>query len=205
LPVVIPPTPDENNLRAVYARMDGVLIAGGGDIDPAFYGMSDDGLIHDVNRDRDITEINAARWAASDDKPLLGICRGCQVVNVALGGTLYRDIAVEYPGANGIDHDLFGKYPRNHPAHPVQVDPNTRLAAILSDPKPVVNSLHHQALHDVPPNLIISAHSPDGLIEAVEMPTARFLVAVQWHPEEMTEQSETMRRLFAAFVSAAQQ
>lgn len=205
LPVVIPPTPDEDALRAIYTRMDGVVIAGGGDIDPAFYGMTGDGLVHDVNRDRDVTEIDVARWAASDDKPLLGICRGCQVVNVALGGSLYRDIAVEYPGVNGIDHDLFGKYPRSHPAHPVQIDPGTRLASILADTQPAVNSLHHQALRDVPPNLVIAAHSPDGVIEAVEMPVARFLVAVQWHPEEMTEQSETMRRLFAAFISAARQ
>jgi gamma-glutamyl-gamma-aminobutyrate hydrolase PuuD len=75
----------------------------------------------------------------------------------------------------------------------------------MGDPQPTVNSLHHQALRDIPPNLIISAHSPDGLIEAVEMPSAHFFVAVQWHPEEMTEQSEAMRRLFAAFVNAARQ
>src|SRR5262249_5966046 len=154
-------------------------IAGGGDIDPAAYGMSEDGLVSEVDTARDSAEFQMTHWSAEDDKPLLGICRGCQVVNVAFGGTLYRDIKAEYPGYDGIQHDNWRKFPRNHRAHTVAVKSGTHLAAAMGAPTIPVNSLHHQALRDVPPGLVVTASAPDGLIEAVEMPTKRFFVAVQ--------------------------
>src|SRR5581483_4362543 len=120
---------------------------------PAYYGMTPDGLVRDVDRSRDFTEISVTRWAADDDKPLLGICRGCQVANVALGGTLYRDIPKEHPGYNGIDHDLWGKFPRDYRAHTVAIAPQTRLASAIGETAPWVNSMHHQALRDVAPKL----------------------------------------------------
>jgi putative glutamine amidotransferase len=212
LPVLIAPNVSDDVLRAIYERMDGVLVSGGGDVDPSFYGMESAGLVHETDKSRDIMEINVSRWAASENKPLLGICRGCQVVNVALGGTLYRDIPAEYFGGNGasdshknggIDHDLLGKFPRSHIAHTVKVEPESRLASVVGEQIPQVNSLHHQALRDVAADLTVSAISPDGLIEGVEMPNARFFVGVQWHPEELVEYSEPMRRLFEAFIVAA--
>jgi putative glutamine amidotransferase len=202
-PVLITPNLDEDALRSIYERLDGVLIAGGGDVDPAYYGMTADGLVRDVDRSRDFTEISVTRWAADDDKPLLGICRGCQVANVALGGTLYRDIPKEHPGYNGIDHDLWGKFPRDYRAHTVAIAPQTRLASAIGETAPRVNSMHHQALRDVAPKLVAVANAEDGVIEGIEMPDARFFVGVQWHPEEMIENSEPMRRLFETFVSAA--
>src|SRR3954469_21702457 len=119
LPVLIPPVLDAESLRELYERIDGVLLTGGGDVDASQYGMTNDGLVEGIDLDRDVTEISVARWAASDDKPLLGICRGSQVVNVALGGTLYRDIPTEYGAPSDIDHDQSGKAPRGFEAHPV--------------------------------------------------------------------------------------
>src|SRR5579871_126707 len=159
LPLLIAPNLGQDNLREIYARVDGVLLTGGGDVDPTLYGMGDDGLVHNIRPDRDSTEINVARWAADDDKPLFGICRGVQVANIALGGTLYRDIASEYPGYNGVEHDLGDKFPRGHEAHAVTVDPGTRLADALGASTVKVNTLHHQALRDVPANLKITAHA----------------------------------------------
>ncbi len=202
LPVLLAPTADVRLLHEIYARMDGILMTGGGDVDPAFYGMADDGLIRSVDADRDTAEVNIALWAADDNKPLLGICRGCQVLNVALGGTLYRDIEKEYPGYNGIDHDLWGKFPRGHLAHAVNVEPGTRLAAAVGEESVLVNTMHHQALRDVAPRLSVSAHALDGLIEGVEIPDARFFVGVQWHPEELVEYSKPMRRLFQTFIES---
>lgn len=203
LPVLIAPNIGELAIREIYERLDGVLIAGGGDVDPACYGMTADNLVHGVDPLRDRAEIDLTRWSAADDRPLLGICRGCQITNVALGGTLYRDIQTEYPGYNGLDHDLWGKVPRDYLAHSINIRPETHLASLLGESVPQVNSLHHQALRDVAPPLSVSATADDGLIEGVEIPQARFFVGVQWHPEELTDHSEAMRRLFAAFVKAA--
>ena len=201
-PVLITPNLDEDALRGIYERLDGLLIAGGGDVDPSYYGMAGDGLVRDVDQARDFTEISVTRWAADENKPLLGICRGCQVVNVALGGSLYRDIPKEHPGFNGIDHDLWGKFPRDHRAHTVNIEPQTHLASAVGETTPKVNSMHHQALRDVATRLVAVATATDGVIEGVEMPDARFFVGVQWHPEEMTDDSEPMRHLFETFVGA---
>jgi putative glutamine amidotransferase len=202
-PVLIIPTDNLDVLRTIYERLDGVLIAGGGDVDPAEYGMDSGGMVEEVDKERDITELNVTRWAAEDDKPLLGICRGCQVANVALGGTLYRDIQAEYPTKNGVDHDMWGKAPRHHIAHTVAVKPESKLATAVGEQVSQVNSMHHQALRDIPPQLTVTATSPDGLIEGIEIPDARFFVGVQWHPEELTEYSDSMRRLFKTFVDAS--
>jgi putative glutamine amidotransferase len=203
LPVLIPPMLDLDSLREIYERLDGVLLTGGGDVDASQYGMANDGLVHGIQVDRDATEINVAKWAAQEDKPLLGICRGSQVINVALGGTLYRDIATEYGNHSDIEHDLYGKAPRGFEAHPVHIDSGTHLQKLLGVEQVNVNTLHHQALREVAPALKVVAKSADGLIEGVEMPDARFYVAVQWHPEEMIGYSEPMRRLFAGFVDSA--
>ncbi|HVO42335.1 MAG TPA: gamma-glutamyl-gamma-aminobutyrate hydrolase family protein, partial [Aggregatilineales bacterium] len=104
IPVFIPPDVAEDTLRDIYARLDGVVLSGGADIDPIHYGMTNAGLSKTIDPARDMVELAIARWAAANDKPTLGICRGCQVINVALGGTLYQDLAVEVPGA--LDHDL---------------------------------------------------------------------------------------------------
>lgn len=204
IPLTIAPNIGLEALRALYERCDGVLIAGGGDVDPARYGMSDAGLVQGVDPYRDEAEIAFVRWAAEQDKPLLGICRGFQISNVALGGTLYRDIATEYPQHQGIEHNYWGKQPRSYLAHSVDLQPQSKLSQILGTDHVSVNSLHHQALQTIAPTLKVTASSAaDGIPEAAEIPNARFFVGVQWHPEEMVEYSEPMRKLFAAFVGAA--
>src|SRR5258708_3529443 len=179
LPVLIAPNLDSETLHEVFSRVDGVLMSGGGDVDPSFYGMSSDGLAHNIQQDRDNTEINVTRWAAEEDKPLFGICRGVQVANVALGGTLYRDIAQEYPGYNGVNHDMFGQLPRGGEAHGVQIDAGSRLADGLGAATVKVNTLHHQALRDVAPKLKVTAHAVGGLIDMVELPGSRCCVRVE--------------------------
>src|SRR5260221_11530840 len=165
--------------------------------------MDSGGLVSYVNPDRDRVEIDVTRWAAAEDKPLFGICRGQHVANVALGGTLYRDIEKEYAGFTGIDHDLSSKTGRGDIAHPVKIDQGTKLATLLGTQEIQVNTMHHQSVRQIAPTLTVSASAVDGIVEGIELPGARFFVAVQWHPEEMTTYSEPMRRLFAAFVDAA--
>jgi putative glutamine amidotransferase len=199
LPVLIPHDLNEETLRAIYERVDGILLTGGGDVDPKEYGAAADIPLRSVNHARDLTELNVTRWAVEDDKPVLGICRGIQVMNVALGGTLYRDLATEKPST--VDHDLGGKAPRNHAGHAVQIDAESKLATLLGTTAPPVNSMHHQAIRDLAPVLTPVATAPDGIVEGVEVKNARFIVGVQWHPEELAEYSEPMRKLFSGFVA----
>jgi putative glutamine amidotransferase len=205
LPVLVMPDVNAPALREIFERLDGVMLAGGGDVAPEHYGMADNGLIADVDPARDVAEINLVKWAYAEDKPLLGICRGCQVANVALGGTLYRDIRAEYPGFNGIEHELEDGFPHDHYSHSVAVVSQSQLAGALGQSASYpVNSLHHQALRDIAAPLVVSATAEDGLVEGIEIPGARFFVAVQWHPEELTGRSQAMRRLFESFVEAIQ-
>ncbi len=209
LPVLIVPVVDETTLRETYERMDAVLMAGGADVDPIHYGMEMTPKVYGVDPLRDHAELTLIRWAAQEDKPLLGICRGCQMINVALGGTLYRDIPAEYPDFTGVNHSLSGAVARKQPAHAVDIFANSRLAQAMAVPagRLAVNSMHHQAVRDVAPPLKVSALSEDGLVEAVELPEARFFIGVQWHPEELLqseiESRAAMEQLFKAFVEAA--
>ena len=201
VPILIPLGPDEADLTQLLGRLDGVLFTGGGDMDPACYGGSPHPLVDEVDPDRDRLELNLYRDAIGQSIPFLGICRGFQVLNVALGGTLYEDIADQHKGA--IKHRYYPDYPRNHLAHPVQVHEESRLARILGKPVLEVNSLHHQGLRRLAPSLQATAVAPDGIIEGVELPEHPFGMAVQWHPEALQEH-EPMRAIFRAFVQAAQ-
>lgn len=204
LPVVVPYDLPPEGLRGILDRLDGVLLAGGGDIDPVFYGEKPlNDTVREIRPLRDSAEIRITRWAAAEDVPLLGICRGQQVVNVALGGDLYMDIPAQLPGA--LRHATPGDLPLNHPAHPAAIAPGTRLAAILPASTVITNSRHHQAARRLADGLIASARAADGVIEALEKPDARFFLTVQWHPENLCEGGETtdMSPLFRAFVEAA--
>jgi putative glutamine amidotransferase len=196
---------DEDTLRATYDRLDGVFVAGGVDIDPARYGEAEHRpLCNKADPERDWAEMTLLRWALAEHKPVLGVCRGMQAINVAAGGSLYQDIKLQHEGA--IKHDYFsvsGNHPRDLLAHEVRVRPDSRLGTILGKETVAVNSLHHQGIRRLAPGLAATAHAPDGLIEGVEGDNGRFLVGVQWHPEELTEKDPTMRRLFATFIEAA--
>ena len=197
VPILIPPELDEPSCRTLLARLDGVLFSGGADIGLDHFNGEPHPTV-DVEEQRDAIELPLLRAAVETNKPLLGICRGLQVMNVALGGTLYTHILDQLPGA--LQHDQHDK-PRDTLAHPVRVEEETRLADILDAPMLQVNSLHHQGIKDLAPNLKATAYSPDGLIEGIELPDHKFALAVQWHPEWMTEHEE-MRRLFRAFVES---
>ncbi len=205
LPVVVPLKLSPVALRGLFDRLDGILLAGGGDVDPVFYGEKPlNDTVREINPLRDSAEIRVARWAAAEDVPLLGICRGHQVTNVALGGDLVMDIPTQLPEA--LRHTTPADLPLNHPAHPVAIAPGTRLAAILQTDSVITNSRHHQAVRHLGDGLVAAAHSPDGIVEALEKPEARFFLTVQWHPENLCRaSSETtdMTPLFRAFVEAA--
>lgn len=200
MPVLIPNLLSEPEWREFYEHLDGIIFTGGGDIEIKIFDGADHPKVGGVDPERDTLELPLLRAAADDGKPFLGICRGLQVVNVALGGTLFTDIADQLPGA--IRHDWHEGYPRTHLAHPVRVEEGSRLAQIFNDPLPGVNSLHHQGIKDLAPGLTASAYAPDGLVEAVELPGHPFGLAVQWHPEWLVEH-ESARRLFQAFIAAA--
>jgi putative glutamine amidotransferase len=142
-----------------------------------------------------------ARWALSGGLPLLAICRGIQVLNVAAGGTLYQDISAQIPGA--LQHPSLGPRPSAESAHAVEVAEGTRLAAMFGAGCLDVNSAHHQAVKTVGSGLTVAARAPDGVIEGLEAPSRPFCVGVQWHPEAMTGARPEMRGLFKALVAAA--
>lgn len=200
-PLLIPHLADMAHLRALYDLLDGLLLPGGEDVDPARYGEPGHEKLGRTSPGRDGVELALAGWAMDEGLPLLAICRGIQVLNVALGGSLYQDIQAQVPGS--ARHDWYPGYPRNHLPHRVVVTPGTRLDGILADPEPPVNSLHHQALKDIAPGLRVVARSPDGVVEAVEATGHPFAVAVQWHPEELADRDERARRLFDALAAAS--
>jgi putative glutamine amidotransferase len=203
-PVMIPLLDqDLDTLRSVYQSLDGVLIPGGVDMDPLTFGESRGSHLGRIDPARDVVELTLTRWAIEDKKPLLGLCRGSQVINVALGGTLYQDLEAECPGA--IKHDYFptAGFARDYLAHPVSVVAGSRLAGILDRTEVQVNSMHHQGVMALAPGLVISARAPDGLIEGIESSNGHFMVGVQWHPESLVDHDDGMRRLFSTFIAAS--
>jgi putative glutamine amidotransferase len=200
VPVLIPSLIAEDGWDAVYSRLDGILFSGGGDIGLEHSPGEPHPRIDDVDLARDSIELKMVRAAASDGKPFLGICRGCQVMNVALGGTLYTHIPDQLP--NALDHSYPGNM-RTLLVHEIKIEEGTRFAEIFGEPIIKVNSLHHQGLKDIAPSLRVAGHAPDGLVEAVELPDHPFGLAVQWHPEWLMDQNGT-RNLFQRFVNAAQ-
>ena len=199
-PVLIPNLVPEAALDNLLSRLDGVLFTGGGDIMTSYYQDADHPKVSGVEADRDRLELLILERVVNDGKPFLGICRGLQLINVGLGGTLYADIADQVPGA--ARHDCYPDWERDYLAHSVEVGQGTRLAGILGEGMVEVNSLHHQAIRELAPDLVATAYSPDGIVEAVEMPDHPYGIAVQWHPEWLTAHN-AMRALFADFAGAA--
>lgn len=202
-PVLIPLIDDLETLRAVYDRTDGILIPGGVDIDPSAFGEAPHERLGRTDPARDRVEIQLVRWAVEDHKPVLGLCRGLQVINVAFGGTLYQDLETEYP--NAIKHDYFPTYgfERDYLAHEVTLAAGSRLRYDMEADRVRVNSMHHQGIKTLAGSLAPAAFAPDGLIEAAESPNGNFLVGVQWHPEVFESTDPATQHLFGEFVDAA--
>jgi putative glutamine amidotransferase len=190
----------EETLDAILRRLDGIVFTGGGDVAPERYGSQAHPLVDDVDADRDRVEVHLLKRTLEQGLPFLGICRGLQVINVALGGTLYEDILDQRP--NSLKHQYYPNWPRNYLAHSVQVEQNSRLGKMLGAPAVQVNSLHHQGIRDLAAPLQATAFAPDGVIEAFELAEHPFGMAVQWHPEWLQEHLP-MQTLFRTFVRAA--
>jgi len=189
--------------RKVLREVDGVLLTGGGDVDPIFYGEDRDPTIEDAEPGRDEFELDLVKRAMESDVPVLAICRGAQVLNVAAGGSLVQDI----PSAIASDLAHTIKEPKDAVAHVVTVTPGSRLETILGAAVDAshtcrVNSRHHQSVAQVGSGLIASATAPDGVIEGIEREGAEFCIGVQWHPENFWRTGE-FKGLFDAFVNAA--
>ncbi len=200
VPVLIPSELDAGDWMDLYDRLDGILLSGGGDMAVERFNGLPHPTVAGVDEMRDALELGLLHSAIEQGKPFLGICRGLQVVNVGLGGTLYIHVEDELP--NSLKHDYFPNYPRNRLSHSVRVEEDSRLAEIVGEPVLQVNSLHHQGIKDLAPKLKPVAYASDGLIEAVELNDHPFGLAVQWHPEWLTDQ-QSARNLFKAFINSA--
>lgn len=195
---------DGDTLRAIYDHLDGVFLPGGVDMDPASYHEPRRPECGRTDVDRDATELQLLRWAMEDQKPVLAVCRGVQVMNVAAGGSLYQDLETDVSGS--IKHDYFpcgGKNKRDQLVHDIRVQPGSRLASVLGSESLTVNSMHHQGIKTLAPGLLATAFASDGIIEGAEASNDHFMLGVQWHPEDLTDADERMRRLFTAFIDAA--
>ncbi|MHB1652837.1 MAG: gamma-glutamyl-gamma-aminobutyrate hydrolase family protein [Desulfitobacteriaceae bacterium] len=196
IPLLIPPVSGIEEGAEVLRRLDGLLLSGGGDISPIYLGELPVRGIKESFPQRDDSEITLVKQALDRDVPLLGICRGIQVMAVAAGGKIYQDIPSQYPSS--LEHSQTA--PREYPWHEVELS-ESLLYNIIKERKISVNSLHHQAVSALPQGFVTSAKAPDGVIEGIERPQAKFCLGVQWHPESMGQEIHS-KALFASFVKA---
>lgn len=197
LPVLLPVTDDPAALEAALSDADGLVLSGGGDVEPALYGEERDPLCGPANPVRDRMEMQLCRLAHQKNIPTLGICRGIQVMNCVLGGNLYQHVAAAQTHQRT-------DVPRQG-VHTVSVKKGTLLHRILNKEEIAVNSRHHQAVNRLGQGFVAAAHAPDGLTEGAEDPSRRFFLGVQWHPESMYEADENARNIFAAFAAAVKE
>lgn len=199
LPILIPMLADLRDLDDLLPRLDGILFSGGIDIQPALYGEEKHPETDAFDEQLDAFEITLANWALQEDIPILGVCRGMQLLNVVLGGNLYQDISSQHPGA--LEHrrrDL----PRTALTHTVTIEEGSLMEKVLGTRQISVNSLHHQAVKDPGKDVRVSGRADDGIAELLEVSTHRFLLGIQGHPEEIYSQVPAYAALFQAFVRA---
>lgn len=200
LPVLIPISKDEAVLRAYIDELDGFIFSGGGDVDPLLFGQLPHPACGQITPDRDEHELLLMKLLIEEGhKPVLGVCRGFQVMNIGLGGDIYQDLPSEYPGKL-IAHRQ--KKPETYPSHPVTIEPGSRMYEIAKSEEILVNSLHHQAVNRLGKGFVATAHAPDGVIEAAELEGPRFFMGVQWHPERLWRTDLNSEAVFGAFVRA---
>ena len=199
VPVLLPLTADPAILDYFLGLCDGLILSGGYDVDPARYGQTDGGLCGQIQPVRDEMEFYLCRQAVARDLPLLGICRGHQVLNTALGGTLYQDLRAQM--GTTWQHQV--PDPVGGFAHDVSLTADSPLARLQGKDTMAVNSRHHQAVRDLAPGLVIQATAADGTVESVWMPGKRFVWGVQWHPECIWDRSEENRKIAEAFLRAS--
>lgn len=198
IPLLIPYIVDDQTIRQLSLKLDGLILTGGGDIDPTLFDEEPNQNLGEIVPDRDDMEIALIEQFMVQDKPIFGICRGCQILNIALGGDMYQDIYSQKQTM--LQHSQ--RAPRGHASHTITIVENTLLHSIYGKGMAKVNSFHHQAVRNVKPNFQISAVAKDGIIEAFESSQHDFVVGVQWHPEEMVQNDADTIQLFQAFVYA---
>jgi putative glutamine amidotransferase len=198
LPIIIPHSQSRTQIRHIMQRVDGLLISGGGfDIDPSYYGEQPITQLGKIKAQRTFTEMESIALGLQRDLPMLGICGGAQAINVALGGSLYQDIATQLPKAR--EHQ---QRARNHSdGHAVELLPGTLLQKIFNRGTMKVNTTHHQAIRDPGKGLVINATASDGIVEGIESTKHSFVLGVQWHPEVLAQRSPAHRKIFSSFIA----
>jgi len=179
IPVILSPVLGPDRAEAALRGVDGLLLTGGEDVDPAHYGSAPSPQLGAIDGGRDTFELALFRAARARGLPVLAVCRGLQLVNVALGGSLWQDLPTDRPG--GIAHEQ--RAPRDRRTHAVRVPPDTRTRALVGAEQVMVNSFHHQAIRELGEGLVATAWAEDGIIEAAEVADGGWVVGVQWHPE----------------------
>ena len=200
IPFILPPVQSPEEASEVMTLINGLLLTGGGDISPKYLREDPHPGIGKCFPERDYSEILLTQLAIQQNLPLLGICRGIQVLAVAAGGKIYQDIPSQYPRA--MEHRQTA--PRQYAWHDVDIVEESELYRLLRAKKIGVNSLHHQAVSEIPEDFIQNARASDGIIEGIEMPGAKFCVGVQWHPESMETETHS-KALFAGFIKACKE
>ncbi|MGN0903472.1 MAG: gamma-glutamyl-gamma-aminobutyrate hydrolase family protein [Succinivibrio sp.] len=200
-PVILPYTDNKDLLLQTAKLCDGFLFTGGQDVNPALYHQKQSPKCQEVLKELDALSLIIFNYAKSKNLPLLGICRGCQILNVFFGGTLYQDLASEHP--EGISHSQ--KKPYSSFSHKVSLTKGSYLEKLLTKDLLEVNSIHHQAIKDVADDLSVEAVSEDGLVEAVKAKNYRYMLAVQWHPEYAYQNDINSNRIFKDFVKACEE
>ena len=201
IPLIIPRIDEGTDLEKVVSHIDGLLVIGGEDIDPAIYGEEAIPEMGEIVAWRDEYDIAVVSKAYQAGIPILGICRGIQVINVAFGGTLYQDLPAQFEGLTEVHSQ---KEPSSQGTHRIVVEKGTELAYILPEGELKVNSFHHQAVKDVAPGFIVAARSPEGVVEAIEyIDETHNIMGVQFHPEKMVGTSDTFLPIFTRFIATS--
>ena len=198
IPVILPLTTDETTIKQLATTLDGFLFSGGPDVHPSYFNEEVMPECGEICSPRDSLEMMLFKEVLPLDKPILGICRGLQLINIALGGSIYQDLATQYDVK--VAHRMEAPY--NREAHKVSIVPDTIFTDWIPCTELGVNSCHHQAIKDLADGLVACAISEDGLVEAIHMPAKKFLAATQWHPEMGLDAGMYSEHIFNAFISA---
>mgnify|MGYP000928878003 CR=1 FL=1 len=200
LPIILPLTQDSGVINQLAKICDGLLVSGGPDMDAVHYNEDNMPYNGNITPLRDVLELALIKEVFRLKKPILGICRGMQVLNVALGGTLYQDVYSQIKDKNVIKHRQ--EAPRWYPTHEISIVGNSKVWSSFNCNRIRVNSFHHQAVKDVAPGFKVTSIANDGIIESIELDDDLFVVGVQWHPENMWEKDPIYLRIFELFVEA---
>lgn len=199
IPVILPVLEDRDVLKATSEALDGLLLSGGIDVDPLLFNEEPVPKSGRIDPQRDQYEYAYIEFFHEAKKPMFGICRGCQVMNLAFGGTIYQDITSQRE-ASHLKHAQDA--PRWHPTHSISIKENTRLAQIYPSGSAKVNSFHHQSVKEAAPGFMISAEAPDGIVEAIESKGDVFMIGLQWHPEHLWMNFQDTMDLFTLFIQS---